>query len=191
MDNMDTTATKKLHVFDILLLWFLIICWLVLFLSGTLINSEPYRDEFISPENGLKTKALYGLYVILTYTLTNVALLCIITSLLGYLGDKVILTSDQEVKRNKTKDNTAPRCSAMLRGFVIFITLIAGVLILGDDPVDPSQLDYIRLAGFMSVIAFLISYDPTLFSRLLKQIVKLLPEEKNVDKKEVDKQTTL
>jgi hypothetical protein len=58
--------------------------------------------------------------------------------------------------------------SAVLRGFFVYLFLMSGLLLLDDAPFSnagPSQ--YIRLAGFLSLFSFVVSYQPHLFSALM------------------------
>jgi hypothetical protein len=164
---------KKEHKFglnsmDMLLLWIAMILWLSLFLIGTLVNSEPYRKKFAAFEGGFLGTIENGLIVIFTYTLTNVAFLCILGGILGVLGTKAILVSDEQANQ-EPRDTTSPRNSAIIRGFLIYLTVIAGVLILGNDPAQTSQIQYVRLAGLMSLAGFIFNYRPTIFGELLQR----------------------
>ena len=58
--------------------------------------------------------------------------------------------------------------SAILRGFFVYLFLMSGLLLLDHTPFSnagPSQ--YIRLAGFLSLFSFVVSYHPTLFGALI------------------------
>ncbi len=153
---------------DMVMLWSCIVIWLVTFLFGTLVDSAPYRDQFSALAGGLLGIVTSGLLVLGTYTLTNVAILCLISSLLGALGARADLEVDHTPE--VASDNSSPRNSALLRGFLVYLALIAGVLLFGDDPAAPTQKQYVRLAGFMSLFAFVISYRPTLFGKLLTRV---------------------
>jgi len=153
---------------DMILLWSCIAVWMVTFLFGTLVDSRPYREAFAALAGGVGGVVGNGLLVLGTYTLTNIAILCLLSSLLGALGARADLNTDTEAEA--AADNSSPRNSALLRGFLVYIALLAGLLIFGDDPTAPSQKQYVRLAGFTSVFAFVLSYRPSLFGTLLQRV---------------------
>jgi len=52
--------------------------------------------------------------------------------------------------------------SAMIRAFIVYLCLIAGLYFAIDDPFKNSTpAQYTRLAGTVSVLALLVGYDPT------------------------------
>jgi len=56
----------------------------------------------------------------------------------------------------------------MLRGFFVYLFLTSGLLLLDDAPFsNPTPGQYIRLAGFLSLFSFVVSYQPRLFNKLI------------------------
>jgi len=60
--------------------------------------------------------------------------------------------------------------SSMLRGLVVYFAFLAGVFVatataFADNPVSPQQ--YALSVGVVSLIAFIVGYDPTVFRSLL------------------------
>lgn len=155
---------KKLGVIDLAVFWGALPLWIGIFLAGTLVNSQPYRQEFTKLEGLVRTIVL-GTKVAATYTLTNVCILCLLASLLGMVAAKARLGTDAE--RPADTDRTAPGISALLRGFFVYLALIAGVMVLSETPTEPSQNQYVKLAGLMSLTGFVVNYHPALFGRLL------------------------
>ena len=50
--------------------------------------------------------------------------------------------------------------TAVMRAFIVFLCVVAGLYIAMDDPFkDPTPAQYIRLAGTLSVLAFMVGYD--------------------------------
>jgi hypothetical protein len=178
-----TTATQAaqkpvaLRRRDVILLWTALPLWLALFLTGTLVDSSPHRARFASFEGGVGAVLGEGALVAVSYTLTNVALLCLLAGILGMLARKANLGADskpgQAAKHDAGPDSgedwTAPGNSAVLRGFLVYLALIAGVLFLGDNPAQPTQIQYVRLAGLISLFGFVVNYRPALFGRLLQR----------------------
>ena len=159
---------------DLVLLWITLPMWLLLSLSGTLIDSTPFRTKFTAFEGGVGGTLWNGLLVLGTYTMPNIALLCMFASVLGAIGAKAQLGADTGRPEKSAKDLTSPRSSAVLRGFLVYLTLIAGVLLLGQTPTAPTQTEYVKLAGVMSVVSFLVSYHPTAFGQLLERSGRLI-----------------
>ena len=166
-----------LGVRDQILLYLALVFWVVVFIAGILVNSAPFRTELAAPLSldfpGLVSNTVM---VILTYTLTNVAILCILAGLLGTFGRRSQLGADSQ--KIFEKDTINPRSSAILRGFLVYLALIAGVLILGDDPAEPTQKQYIRLAGFISLLSFVVNAKPSLFGQFLRRMGDLFESDK-------------
>lgn len=175
---MNKKSESGLHPPDMLLLWVAMILWLLIFLIGTLINSKPYRDSFASFEGGVLEIIKNGLIVIFTYALTNIIFLCILSGMLGVLGNKAVLVPDA-LENLEPKDITSPRNSALIRCFIVYLTLISGVLILGNEPAITSQVQYVRLAGLISIIGFVVNYRPSSFAQLLHSAGNLMMQPSN------------
>lgn len=157
------------RVADHIILWISLIAWIAFFLAGVLVNSEPFRLRVTSLEPPVfPDRLLDGLVVAAVYTLTNVAILCILAAILGTLGRRSQLGVDG--KHQSGRDSINPRSSAVLRGFVVYLALISGVLIFGESPAAPTQTQYVRLAGFASLLSFVVNWNPTSFASLLEKI---------------------
>lgn len=172
----STTAASGTHphslgALDYVWLALGLFTWLGVFLAGTLVDSSPYRTQFAAADTEWGARLTSGLAVGATYTLTNVGVLCLLASVLGSIGARAGLGSDVDVQAEL--DSTAPRISALLRGFLVYLTLIAGMLVLADSPAAPTQEQYVRLAGVMSLVGFAVNYKPTLFGGLLARFGKL------------------
>jgi len=64
----------------------------------------------------------------------------------------------------------------MLRGFITYIAAIAGILlVIGDPFANPTALQYIRTAGIISLITFVMGYDPTRFEELITKLTRWKP----------------
>lgn len=163
---------------DICLIWVALAAWLALFMIGALVASAPFRTRFAAFEGGPAGILMNGLVVLAAYTLPNIALLCILASLLGTIGAKANLGSDSQERGCDDYDTTSPRSSAVLRGFMVYLTLISGVIVFAETPAEPTQSQYIKLAGVTSVLAFLVSYRPMLFGRLLEKAGQTLSGER-------------
>jgi len=170
---MSKTREKTLCTQEVVGLWVAVLLWLVMFIVGTLVPSQPYRESFAAFEGRVSDTLLDGLLVIATYTLTNVLILCVPAGLLGALGNRAILLSDTEEAKDNNEDLTSPYCSAVLRSFLVYLAFIAGVLLLGQEPTNPTQGQYVRIAGSISLVSFAVSYRPVFFGRLLARVGRL------------------
>jgi hypothetical protein len=155
----------------------MIVLWLLVFLAGTVVASAPYRAQLATFEGSAGQIMKNAGMVLLTYTLTNVALLCLFASMLGMLASRAVLTSDAEAPASPP-DLTCPRNSALLRGFFVYLALIGGVLVLSEKFAEPTQGEYVRLAGLISLIAFMVNYQPAICGGLLNRAAKLVGQGK-------------
>lgn len=161
---------------------FTIAAWIILFAVGVVVSSLPYLAKVQSPTEGVKFSDLLVTWIIifLVYTPTNIALLSICTGLLGALGRCATLHSSDD-EPNFPDDVINPMISGVLRGFVAYLTVIAGLIVISDtSPISPpTQEQYIRLAGFISIASFVAGYNPKTFSLLfgiISQVFKKRPE---------------
>jgi hypothetical protein len=169
--------------------FFVFLLWLILFAAGILVDTRPYREHIspsavvameapaatatgtapaaqnaAAPHSGNIFKA--WLVVLLCYLPLNLAWLCATSSTLGSLGSRANLSDDSA--NSSAVDGTNPYVSALLRGFFVYLFMTSGLLLLDETPFSsPSPGQYIRLAGFLSLFSFVISYQPQLFSALI------------------------
>ena len=106
---------------------------------------------------------------LLCFTPSNLAFLCCLAGVLGAMGRRVVLSTQQD---QGTRDRTYPLLSALLRSFFVYLTVISGLLVLLENPIlgtaSPGQ--YIRFAGLLSLLGFFVNYDPTIFVALLDRV---------------------
>ena len=159
-----------------------IIIWILVFTAGLLVNSEPYRnvvanhayiklesDIISKPENDKPNIYKVWAIVILCFTPTNILFLCMTSGLLGSLSRIAILHANKEGEQELPSDKTNPLISGIFRGMFVYFLVISGVLIINEAPfTNPSQIQYARLAGLMSLLSFLLSYNPSQFRNFLK-----------------------
>ena len=104
--------------------------------------------------------------VLFCYLPLNLAWLCATSSTLGSLGSRANLSDDSI--NVASIDGTNPYVSALLRGFFVYLFMTSGLLLLDETPFSsPSPGQYIRLAGFLSLFSFVLSYQPQLFTALI------------------------
>ena len=157
--------------------------WLLVFSAGVLISSKPYRDALLVGQDILAN----FLPATLVYTPINAAILSAIAGLIGGCASNLVshqrkLEDREEAVEAGQKHSasllekrlaymTESPFLSLLRGFAVYLTFLAGILIATDDPFkDGSSVQFMRYAGFVSLVAFGMGYDPTRFEQLLDNI---------------------
>jgi hypothetical protein len=102
------------------------------------------------------------------YTPLNLALLALTAGLVGGWASNITAQTMPEKKLSELSEKNnrralflqEPPMSAALRGFIVYLCVIGGLFVVMDDPFkNPSSAQYIRLAGLLSVMAFIVGYD--------------------------------
>jgi hypothetical protein len=147
-----------------------ILSWIGMFSLGLLLNSQPYRDVILNHFD------LINFFMsILTYTPTNIAMLSVIAAFSGGCASRLLVAGmdKKEVSdtRNPQIDKTDSHFymkenpfSSMLRGLVVYFAFLTGVFIASPNPfgtTTPQQ--YAQTAGVVSLLSFIMGYDPTAF----------------------------
>ncbi len=165
-----------------------LLLWIVLFSAGLLMDSSPYRTRIV---NGPFTMRDFTAAILL-YTPSNVALLSVVSGFLGGCASKLAGPGDVVAKLELAQskgDQRAARdlerrmmylsespATSMLRGFLVYIGVISGILLLISDPFkDPTAEQFIRTAGLVSAIAFVMGYDPTRFEEMIAKFLQWKP----------------
>ena len=166
------------------LIFVIIALWIMVFLGGILVNSEPYREivssysltaskaPAVNPDSESDTINVFTawLVVVFFYTPTNILLLAMVSGVLGALSRMARLHTQEEDELELPSDKTNPLISGMLRGVFVYLLLISGMLIINEEPfIKPTQVQYLRLAGFLSLLSFLLSYNPSRFRSFLSK----------------------
>ena len=174
---------KGAECFCVLLVF---VFWLALFSGGITVDTRPSRclisaggvsaleDSVKYAQNPCsqfdvvtKTMLFRASGIILLWFLPlNLALICASAAVLGTFGNRADLSDDASPR--PSQDDTNPYVSAMLRGFFVYLIMISGLLVLDINPFsNPSPAQYIRLAGFLSLFGFVLSYQPRLFRGII------------------------
>jgi len=155
-----------------------ILCWIVIFLGGILVNSEPYREVISNYAfTAVETESVNAvqsdnkpsffvalLVVVLSYTPSNLVLICMCAGLLGALSRIAKLHIKDKSEEKIPSDNVDPLMSGILRGLFVYLLAISGLLLVNETPItSPGRAEYVRLAGLLSILNFLLSYNPSRF----------------------------
>lgn len=115
--------------------------------------------------------------VALFYTPINVALLTCLAGLIGGISSNLTFhpaappaeAAAAEVHRALVR--TENPFASLLRSFVVYLLFIAGIAITTDAPFfNPTADQYMRIAGLLSLIGFVVGYDPSTFNALLRRV---------------------
>jgi len=175
-----------------------LIIWILLFGAGLSIKSKPYRDKLSPPEITSATMVASAapvpiapppnsidhdafMMVIILFTPLNAALLTILVGFIGGCASNITYCQVQSSHNPQPEDPIAaartlfrtenPFVSA-LRSFLVYLAFIAGVYITTNEPFQNATPDqYVRFAGMISFLAFVVGYDPTKF----QDLVNLMP----------------
>jgi|LakMenEpi03Aug12_release.lakeMendotaPanAssembly.Ray.scaffolds.fasta_scaffold585507_2 hypothetical protein len=173
----DNIKYRKLSAVSILI-------WIVLFSAGLVVSSEPYVCQ-------LKKGFSLGNFIVasFSYTPSNVAILSVLAGFIGGCMSKLIGADEIEKNIKKAREDkndaalknllrrrcflTEPPLHAMFRGFLTYLAIISGIVLLVSDPFEiTSPKEYVRIAGLISGICFLMGYDPTRFEELIVKFSK-------------------
>ena len=109
--------------------------------------------------------AISWLGILLFFLPLNLAMISSAAGALGSIGNRANLEDDQTSP--KSRDDSSPLMSGLLRGLFVYLFFISGLLLFDDKPFSsPGPGQYIRLAGFISLISFLVNYRPHLFATI-------------------------
>jgi hypothetical protein len=179
----ENSKRRGLDSFGIGLTIITITLWIVLFAAGILINSAPYREQIAAPDPSanLGNIIFNWIVVLLVYTPTNIAMLSLLTGLLGALGRCAtlhVIEGDEAVEI--PKDPINPYLSGVLRGFMTYLLIISGLIVLLETPpLQPQSYDqYVRMASVISVVSFIVSYNPKNFGALLHRAAEAMKKKK-------------
>ena len=155
-----------------------IFLWLCLFLAGIVVETKSYR-EAISNHNSVSTGELVGAWFILLtcYTVTNIALLACCAGVIGKFSRRSLSFETASINGLTPAPIATFRevlvfySVAIARGFVIYLMLTGGLILLTTSAVtDSSPDEYIKLAGTVSILAFMAGYDAEIFKHALDRI---------------------
>lgn len=157
--------------------------WILCFACGVFIETTEYRVRLAphafpqhvekDKQAGVVTVPFNGSPVFafavatVCFTPTNLAFLALLGGLLGGCSSNIYV-EDRSVDSNPAHRSMERRFldespwSAMMRSFIVYLCVIAGLYFVVDDPFkDSTPSQYVRLAGTVSVLALLVGYDPS------------------------------
>lgn len=174
-----------------------LIGYFALFSAGIVIDSKAYRERVMGPSPAASAAALaaaasdepapvsaapastsgldwiaLGAFA-LTYTPLNVGILCILAGLIGGCASRITYDQPSALAAEEPAANpfrTESPFASMLRSFLVYIAIVAGVSISTDGAFAATSSEgYVRFAATVSFFAFVVGYDPTKFGEWLNR----------------------
>jgi hypothetical protein len=154
-----------------------IFTWVLLFSAGLFVETKSLRDEL--------TKAFsFGdlVTVCLCYTPTNAALLTCLAGLAGgissrltygrFVEDPVGIGLSEKLTVTDVLVRTENPIASLLRSFIVYFIFVAGLAIASpQNPFsEPTQDQYFRFAAMVSVLGFVVGYDPSVFNNFIRRL---------------------
>ena len=159
-----------------------VVAWIVFFSLGMLIDSSQYRTTLSTDFTWFKF-----IMTMMTFTPSNIAILCLVAAFTGGCTSLLVIKKAQHAlgldEPNQNKSNSQIYMnenpfSSMLRGMLVFFAFLAGVFITSSNALTaPTAQAYTQAAGFVSMIAFIVGYDPTLFRTFINLTDKIKPDD--------------
>jgi len=168
----------KSNLFSILVGSISCILWVIEFGLGMLVDSKPFRDRVAAH---FDPAAFFVCLV--SYTPTNIFMLCLLASIVGGCASRLVVSGAKKILEN---EEAAPPVTdshiylvenpfaSMLRGMIVYFSFLAGVFVSGSNLLlEPTPAGYTQAAGFISLLSFVVGYDPTMFSSFIKVAGKM------------------
>jgi len=156
-----------------------LMAWIVFFSLGMVIDSSQYRTTLTTDFTWFKF-----LMTLITFTPSNIAILCLASSFTGGCASLLVIRKAQKLLglTDQPKSQVTSKIiymsespfSSMIRGILVFFAFLAGVFITSSNALSaPTPQAYTQAAGIVSLLAFLVGYDPTMFNSLINLSEKI------------------
>jgi len=155
------------------------VLWAIVFSLGVVFPSENFRQGLLGQgTTGSLSWAPINLFLfLLTYTVSNAAILCCLSGLLGELGRRIQIAGDFHAGPRLRGDYFA----AILRAFLCYLGILTGFVVVGTGInllVAPSPESYVRLAAIVSLAGFLFGFNRNVFRLVMDRLLgKAVPHE--------------
>jgi hypothetical protein len=152
-----------------------LLAWTIFFAAGVLVSTKSYRDNLWGPESlsiGYWFRAMFVTFC--SYTLTNLLFLACLSSYLGCMAMRWHV-SQQSLGQAQFYSHIYPSrlyTSAVLRGFLLYLLIISGMLVIASESSmeNTTPIQYVKIAGLVSVFGFIVGFDPQMVYRFLNKI---------------------
>ncbi|MBS0204134.1 MAG: hypothetical protein JSS49_14605 [Planctomycetes bacterium] len=172
------------HWSELVLSSLALMAWLVLFAIGYTMHAKPYEDvikEPLASIHGISEMAVFIgalLMFIVACIPTNVLLLACVTGTLGTAYRRATGHREDGHQRSRAHDYLC----ALTTSFFVYLILIGGMLSLSVAEIltYESQEKYLKLAGTISMCAFLVGYDRNIVAWMLRRVATFLTQSDKV-----------
>ena len=174
---------SRLSTLEVVLGVAAVVGWLLFFAGGTIVSTAELRAMVEKGTFQSPLQAVWAWWGVVTcYTITNAAFLASLAAVAGQFSNR---SRESELRSAGTKallpphirDVMACYSAAAMRGFVIYLLVISGLLLVTTEAIaSPDQNQYVRLAATISVISFIAGYDSQVFKQALDRIVALVSQ---------------
>jgi hypothetical protein len=174
----ESRVIEKLIGGELVFLAAVLLLWTLLLATGIFIASQPYRDALgqaqLNPNPLAYAATWFKAFV--SYTFTNIAMLSGLASLAGAGARHA---EAQLAAGERITSLRALYASAALRGFFVYLIALSGLMVFAENFSQIAQTPdlYVRLAGFISLLSFMLGFNPELFARFLERIARLLEDQ--------------
>lgn len=152
--------------------------WLVLFIVGIFVPSWQARDDLL----GARTEHMYRSLAILLIAnaFPNTLLLTAASAFVGCMTRRWQV-ADRITPPRSNAEYFAPTrmyLSSLLRGFFLYLMFLGGFFLVTPSPetregfINVDAIQYLRIAGILSVLGFVVGYDPNLLGQWMRRILK-------------------
>jgi hypothetical protein len=110
------------------------------------------------------------------YTVTNLFFLSCLSSYLGCMASRWHVGPRSNDDFFSRVSAHRMYVSAILRGFLLYLLVTSGALIVSNDAAvnSTSAVQYVRLAGLVSSLGFVVGFDPQIIYRFLKKATDMM-----------------
>lgn len=155
-----------------------IFLWVCFFLAGIVVETASIRELVSKRQMSSITEGVGAWFILLTsYTVTNFAILSCLAAIIGKFSRRSLSFETASLNGLAPAPTATFRevmvfySVATARGFVIYLMLTGGLILLTTSAVTESSTEeYIKLASTLSIMAFMAGYDAEIFMRAIDRI---------------------
>lgn len=143
-----------------------LIIWLLTFSVGAFVDTNPLRERL-----ELNFDFYNFLLVVSAWIPTNLAILSIMAGMSGALCRSLLRTLEVGVEQIRRKNERSRILGGGIAGLLFYLALMAGAFLLMDAPFETTTKEqYFRVAGVVSLVAFLAGLRPDLLRRIIDRL---------------------
>jgi hypothetical protein len=175
-DSLDQDRENS-AIGEVVFLVAVLLAWTVLLATGMFIASQPYRNTLVMGDLRILDYAFAWFMAFVSYTFTNLAMLSGLASIAGAGARHV---EAQLAGGERITNVRSLYASATLRGFFVYLIALSSLMVFVEHiftNIATSADTYIRLAGAISLLSFMLGLNPEMFARFLERVARLLEDQ--------------